>query len=460
MKLPRSIGWRLALWHAALLALVLAGFGGTAWRLERDTQLRRVDQELERRVAAVADAVRRDETRLSPRDEALFAGAPGDAYYFVAWDGEGREVGRSASAPADVPHPERGREPRDWRSRGTSREYFHFAPPGRECILVGRDVRQERAAVRRFAWLLAAAGLLVFALGTAGGWWITRRALRPIGAIGATAARIAAGDLGRRAPVDGEGSELDELARVLNDTFDRLQAAFERQTRFTADASHELRTPLAVILTHAQSALARERPAAEYRESLVACRNAAQRMRRLVESLLTLARIDAGEADPPGAACDLDRVASDAIDLLRPLAGERGVTLAAELRPVRCPGSPERLGQVVTNLVTNAIQHERSGGQVTVAVSAEAGAGVLSVRDTGEGISAADLPYVFERFYRADLPRSGAAGRVGLGLAIVKGIVESRGGTVHAASEPGRGSVFTVRMPLARAAAAGARGSS
>ncbi|MFN8093478.1 MAG: ATP-binding protein [Vicinamibacteria bacterium] len=453
-RLTRSIGWRLQLWHAALLAMVLAGFGGTAWRLERDTQLRRLDQELERRVAVVADALRRGEVRLPPRDDAVFTGGPGDAFYFVAWDGDGLEVARSASAPSDVPWPAPGRERRSWRSRGTAREYCHCEPSQQACILIGHDAREELADVRRAAWFLASAGAVVFVVGCAVGWWITREALRPIGTIGATAARIAAGELDRRVPVDAEGSELDELARVLNETFDRLHSALERQKRFTADASHELRTPLAVILTHAQAALARERPAADYRESFVACRNAAQRMRHLLEGLLTLARLDGGHGDPPGSACELDRVARETVELLSPVAAERGVTLAAEVEPVCCVGDPEPLGQVVTNLVTNAIQHEPPGGRVTVAVSAEKNAAMLSVRDTGAGIPAEHLPHIFERFYRVDSARSGAGGRVGLGLAIVKAIVESRGGSVRAASTPGQGSVFTVRLPLAPGTAA------
>ena len=142
---------------------------------------------------------------------------------------------------------------------------------------------------------------------------------------------------------------------MLNDTFARLGASFARQTQFTADASHELRTPLSVVLTQTQAALARERPAAEYRESLAACQRAAQRMRRLTESLLTLARLDSGETAATREPCDLDWIARDAIELLRPLAQEQSVTLEVESTPARCEGNVEQLGQVVTNLVSNAI---------------------------------------------------------------------------------------------------------
>ena len=325
MKFFHSIRWQLQLWHGILLGLVLAGFGFTAWRLQRTTLLQRVDQDLERRVAVVANAIRREgerpprspaperprprdrqaaepapppgppQTRPAPRDDNAFEEDSGGGFYYVAWSPENLEISRSASAPAAVPCPERGPEPSVTRLRGNLREYIRFMTPG-ECILIGRDIRDELAASRRFAWILCGAGGGVFLLGLAGGWWVSSRALRPLAGISTTAARIAGGDLTQRIQTADTHSELGELAGVLNDTFARLHDSFKRQAQFTADASHELRTPVAVVLTQTQSALARERSAAEYRDSLAACQRAAQRMRNLTESLLALARFDSGEA--------------------------------------------------------------------------------------------------------------------------------------------------------------------
>ena len=202
-----------------------------------------------------------------------------------------------------------------------------------------------------------------------------------------------------------------------------------------------------MVLTQTQTALARERPAAEYRESLAACQRAAQRMRRLTESLLTLARLDSGEATASREPCDLDRVTRDAIELLRPLAQEQSIALEVEATPTRCVGNAEQLGQVVTNLVSNAIAYNRPGGSVRVKVTSEPGAAVLAVCDTGQGIAPEDLPHIFERFYRADKARSSAAGRTGLGLAITQAIVEAHSGTIEVATELGKGSTFTVRLP-------------
>jgi len=324
-----------------------------------------------------------------------------------------------------------------------------------ECIIVGRDIRDEVAAIHRFGWTLGTAGGLVFLLALGGGWVVSTRALRPLAEIGAAATKIAGGDLGQRIATDDTRSELGVLIRVLNDTFARLEASFARQVQFTADASHELRTPISVVLTHTQSALARERPADEYRDSLAACQRAAQRMRRLTESLLVLARLDSGEATAKFASCDLERIASDAIDLMRPLAAQQNVSLDAELTPTPCTGNGEQLGQVVTNLVSNAISYNRPGGSVRVRVSTESKVAVLSVTDSGQGIAPEDLPHIFERFYRADRARVSMAGCSGLGLAITRAIVAAHGGTIEVASEPGQGSTFTVRLPLVTADQAG-----
>ena len=506
MKFFHSIRWRLQLWHALLLLFVLAGFGFTAWRLHEVNQLRLIDQELAHRVSVIASVMRArngdpggpPEPRESPRyrpqvgplepppvgrpptdeppprpmrpgreagesvppfqtelplsshDLSLFEGTSSNAFYYVVWRRGGQELLHSASAPAKPLHPEPTDEPFTSRFHGTLRECFHHTPMG-ECILVGRDIRSELADLRHFAGWLIGTGGGVLVLGLVGGWWISTRAIRPIKAISATAASISAGDLTQRIRSADTHSELGDLARVLNDTFGRLQASFARQAQFTADASHELRTPLSVVLTQTQTALARERPAAEYRESLAACQRAAQRMRRLTESLLTLARLDSGEAAASRESCDLDRIARDAVELLRPLALEQSIALEVETRPARCEGNAEQLGQVVTNLVSNAIAYNRPGGSVRVKVTAEAGAPLLSVCDTGQGIAPEDLPRIFERFYRADKARSSAAGRTGLGLAITKAIVEAHGGTIEVATELGKGSTFTVRVPSAQA---------
>lgn len=451
MKFFQSIRWRLQLWYGVLLITVLSGFGITAYRLESSRQMRLIDEELQRRLPVLVESQRpipgdrvNREFSLSPKDSALFDREGEGAFYYVVWLRHGAPITRSASAPRDVPEPEVGQPPN--RLRGTLRETFLFPGPG-DCVLVGRSVSTDLTWLRQFAWGLTGVGAVVLVLGLAGGAWLVTRALRPIRDISSAAEKIASGDLSRRISTAESESELGQLAGVLNSTFARLNAVFTQQARFTADAAHELRTPLAVMLTHTQNGLASDSLTEEHREAFEASQRAVQRMRRLTESLLALARLDSGEVTATHASFDLCELVKDAIELLDPLARKQGVTLEAALTPARCEGNAEQIGQVVTNLVSNAIFYNRSGGGVRVEVSTESGAAVLTVSDTGLGIPPEHLPHIFERFYRADKMRSDAAGRTGLGLAITKAIVEAHGGSITVATMPGEGSTFTVRLP-------------
>ena len=458
MRFFQSIRWQLQFWHGLLLAFVLTGLVVTAWQLQQVGQLRHVDAELDRRALVVEAAMLRGtgtpevlpppptSVPLTERDLSFFEAERRTAYYYVVWRHDRQELARSATAPAAIPIPERAPESSTWRWRGELREHFIFAPRG-ECILVGEDMREEIAASRRFAWLLAGVGCGVLAIGLAGAGWIATHALRPIQAISATAARMANGDLTQRVSTPASANELGQLVSVLNATFARLDTAFTQQARFTADAAHELRTPVTVILMHTQIGLSSACSEEGRQEALAASQRAAQRMRRLIESLMTLARLDSGEAAAARKSCDLSQITREAVETLRPLAQAQGLELSVELAPSQLTGNAEQLSQVVTNIVSNAIHYNRPGGSVTVKVTREPETAMLMVTDTGEGISAEDMPHIFERFYRADKARSSATGRVGLGLAITQAIVQAHSGSIKAASELGKGSSFVVRLP-------------
>lgn len=495
-----SIRWRLQLWHGLVLVLVLAGFGFTAHRLDRVSRLQRIDRELQRRATVVAGALRRpgppgrppdgadplfeprggpqppDDTNphrfrdrtppdsppprprrsgeeppqpgfhLNERDLTLFEGDATNAYYFVVWHREGRELSRSDSAPENVSRPAASGGENFPRLRGDAREFVLFTPPG-ECILTGRDIGGELGEMRRLAWLLAVAGGGVLLLGLAGGWWFSTRAIRPIKDISATAIKISTGDLSQRIPTPESADELGQLASVLNSTFTRLEASFAQQARFTSDAAHELRTPLSVMLAQTQSTLNRERTAPEYRETLEACQRAAQRMRRLTESLLELARLDAG-AEITRKRLDLAAAAQSGIEMVNPLADQKRIAIRANLEEANCLGDLDQLTLVVTNLLSNAVHYNREGGEIHVTTRHENRNAILTVKDNGLGIAAEDLPLIFERFYRADKSRSQADGRMGLGLAITKSIVEKHGGKIDVESKHDSGTTFTIRLPL------------
>jgi heavy metal sensor kinase len=266
---------------------------------------------------------------------------------------------------------------------------------------------------------------------------------------------ISVRNLSERIDLQETDSELGQLASVLNRTFDRLQSAFEQQSRFTADASHELRTPLSVILANAELALSRPRSSEEYRAALDTCRRASQRMKSLIDCLLMLARCDSGNSALEPSELDLEPVAKECLELMRPLAEERHIRMEATTAPLRVHGDRDRVSQVLTNLLSNAIRYNHDGGQVHVGVAAENGAAVLTVTDTGVGIPLEALPHIFDRFYRVDEARSRLEGGSGLGLAICKTIVEAHGGTITARSEPQGGTTIEVRLPRCESSAPG-----
>lgn len=378
---------------------------------------------------------------------ALFDEKSPELPYFIYWSREGTET-KSALAPAERPRPAASDADSriHVRLRDGVREAYFFTERG-DCVLAGVSTLELTEDLRRLGWWLTVAGVVVIAVGVGGGWLLVNAALRPVEKIGATAGRIANGALSERIDMAETESELGRLAQVLNATFARLESAFAEQRRFTADASHEIRTPLAVIISEAQATLTRERDAAEYRETVEICLEAAQQIRRLADSLLELARFDAGGETMRREPVDLADVAGHAASLLAPLGRERGIEIELSLQAADCQGDADRLQQVARNLIDNAIYYNVDGGRVSVCTESDAYAVRLLVTDTGRGIAAEDLPHVFRRFYRADKARSRAGGRSGLGLAICRAIVEAHGGEISVASELGKGTTFVVSLP-------------
>jgi signal transduction histidine kinase len=373
-------------------------------------------------------------------------------WYYVIWDRNGVVLHRSGFGPS-VPFenfykgwnsvPVRTvRSRNDWL-----REVIHVTSFGNH-VLVGRSIQGAVASQHGNGWFLAACGWAVLTLGVVGGGWLSGRTLRPIAAMSHMAKSISLENLSERIDLAETDSELGQLAHVLNQTFDRLQSAFEHQLRFTGDASHELRTPLAVILSQTELALSKPRSSDEYRAALETCQRASRRMKSLIDSLLLLARFDAGHPDLQRRSLDLAEVATESVELLRPLADERQIKMTSAVTSLPFVGDRERLGQVVTNLLANAIRYNDAGGRVDVRVERVNGHAVVSVTDTGIGISATELPHIFERFYRVDKARTRADGGSGLGLAICQSVVEAHGGRIIARSEPQQGTTLEVQLPI------------
>lgn len=380
----------------------------------------------------------------------LFEGVDAPWHYIV-WDRDGVILVKSDFAPSvkfkNLYKGWNSLPVRDVRFRDSMREVIHCTSFGNH-VLVGRSIQGDVASQHGSGWLLAACGWLVLTLGVVGGGWLSGRTLRPLAAMSSTAKNISVENLSQRIDLAGIDSELGQLALVLNQTFDRLQSAFEHQLRFTADASHELRTPLTVILSQTELTLTKPRSSDEYRAALETCQRAGRRMRSLIDSLLLLARFDAGHPDLQRGSVDLAEVANESVELLRPLADERQITLRSEVQPMPVVGDRDRLGQVVTNLLANAIRYNQEGGRVDVRVERVNGHAIVSVSDNGIGIPTEDLPRIFDRFYRVDKARTRAEGGTGLGLAICQSVVEAHGGQIIARSEPEHGTTLEVRLPL------------
>lgn len=311
------------------------------------------------------------------------------------------------------------------------------------------------SARRRVLIVLGIAIPIALLLGSFGGLLLANQALSPVDRITTAAEQIAKGDLAERVPMPANAStkqdEIGRLAATFNHMISRLQAAFERQKQFTSDASHELRTPLAVMRGDMEIALRRERSPEEYQRVLGSNLEEIIRLTRLIEDLLMLARADSGRVELRCEPVDLNKLCRQMADYITPLAQQRDQVLTYESPndEIIVNADLQRIKQLLLNLLDNAIKYTPAGGHVTLMVKAEHDQAVIAVADTGRGISAEDLPHIFERFFRRSGKTSDrSAAGFGLGLSIVKWIVESHGGLIETTSQPGNGTTFVVKLPL------------
>jgi heavy metal sensor kinase len=323
-------------------------------------------------------------------------------------------------------------------------------------IILGRPVDPNGQLPRLLVTLLVGS-LGILALILAGGYWLVGTALYPIRTITRTARAIGESDLRRRLNLKRE-DELGELAGTFDQMLDRLQAAFDRQRQFTADASHELRTPLTIVGLETDRALEKQRSPQEYESALQVIRSENEFMSHLVNELLTLARLDSGQIALKSEALDLSDLTLEVMERLAPLARHKQVGLyTGELPETPIHGDRQYLTLMITNLVENAIKYspEKQGAvQVNTGTRLENGAtrAWLRVEDNGPGIRAENLPHLFDRFYRVDKARArdadeGQPDGVGLGLAIVQWVARAHQGEVSVSSQVGEGTTFEVRLP-------------
>ena len=332
----------------------------------------------------------------------------------------------------------------------------HFDTPSAR-VPIFRVVAGESAESMQFSRLeiftpivIALPPLLLLSVALA--WIMAGVSLRPIDRLIGDLEAIQDGrSLHRRLPVETDENELDRLAGTINAMIARLEGSFAALRRFTADASHELKTPLTVLRADIERAMQLPQVSVDQLPALEEALAETTRMAALVESLLTLARADEGRFDIHRETVDLEAMVRDIFDTAQMLGESSGarVELSA-VEPVTLQGDPVRLRQLFLNLVTNALKYTPAEGVVSLALERRGERVAFAVQDTGLGIAAADLPFIFDRFWRVDRARSrgGERGGFGLGLAIALWIAHAHGGNINVASRLGRGSTFTVTLPL------------
>jgi heavy metal sensor kinase len=435
----RSIRFRLTVWYAAALTAGFALFGAVLWLALRHQLLGDLDRGLEQRANAFERYFREEDAEglddASLRDELQeFSQALPPQSYIDLRDAAGFHVRYPAAAASQSVPPRILR--REFTSEGV-----------RYTLEVGASPANVTRTLRLLAWILLGLAPLVIGLAAIGGAWLSGRALKPVRDVTNAALTVSVENLSGRLPVPETGDELARLAEVLNSMLARLESAVKALSQFAADASHELRTPLSIIRTTAELALRRERPPESYREALQGVAAESARMTQLIEDLLFLARTDANAAEMPRKAIDirevLERVARD----MKPLAELREILLKMALpgEPAVVSGNGPALHRLFLVLVDNAVKYSEPGGEVRLSLAALDGSVRVSVQDFGRGISAADLPHIFRRFYRADPARSGEGH--GLGLSLAESIARAHAAEINARSQPGSGTVFEIVFP-------------
>lgn len=460
-----SLRFRLVLWFTAILALVMFAFSAFIYLSQERDRRGEALYRMERKFRDVEEMLTISPSiplNLSPMDVLLLLGPNNEILASHGTDTEeyvetliaGAEAARQAN-PTDHPAPVAF-----WFDTGGSsaEPYFYLVKPiltaGQPAQLILGNPYDPYGLDNRLLVTLLLGNLLTLGVAVGGGLWLADRALRPVQTITQAAQTISETDLNRRLNLKGR-DELAQLANTFDGMLGRLQAAFERQRQFVADASHELRTPLTIVNLESSRALASKRTVDEYQRALGVIRSENEFMSHLVNDLLTLARMDSGQMVLEKTPLDLSDLALEAVERLAQLAERKNVRLeTGDLPEALISGDRRYLLQMLSNLVENGIKY--TGGEarrVHVETGLEGDSVWVRVSDSGPGIPPEHLPQLFERFYRVDQARSRAAedesAGSGLGLSIVQWIAAAHAAQVRVESVPGEGTTFEVRFKAA-----------
>jgi heavy metal sensor kinase len=464
----RSLRFQLGLWYAGLLAgvfllLGLATIAALRHYLEanlRDSQLHRAKQIA---LGLSPALVRAGPSAISQEIEERFS--PGANNRFVRVRRANGSVLYQSTPPQDASFDPSSVPLWIWPERGPSARQVAVA--GKAPLLVvsylsrasnsvpllveaGAPLDTVQAVLTHVALVMAVTLAAAVVAAVAGGYFLIGRALATVDHIARSAEQISLQNLSGRLPIARSGDEIEDLSVALNRMIARLDEAFQNSKRFVADASHELRTPLTVLRGELESLVESEPLNPAVREQLGSVLEEVDRLAKVVEGLLTLSRLDAGEAQREWLRLDLAKLTVSTADQMSLLAEDKSIVIQCTTpAPVFVQGDRTRLKQVIVNLLDNAIKYTPPKGSVSLQVYARDGRACLEIADSGIGIPPDVLPHVFDRFFRADQARSRDLGGAGLGLAIVRSICVAHSGRVEVESVENRGSRFRVELPLA-----------
>jgi heavy metal sensor kinase len=453
-----SISLRLTIWFSVIFLAGWVLFGMAMWlNLKRTladerylTLGRRID-----RLSTLLDKNEEADARFKDFREFAHATGGGLAEIFRV---DGSRV---------IPSPSSAAEAFPWPliQSGVDEKFYHVNAPdqpywvlARRSTLNGETVYLTAAApeggnllvLDRFWEGLIASAPILLLISSAGGYWLSRKALRPVDRITAAARSISISNLSERLPVSRTGDELERLADTCNAMLARLDVAVNQIKRFTADASHELRGPISFVRTVAEVAMRNPKADAESQQAFQDIVEETSKATVLLEDMLTLARADAERGDKALESLNLAAVVEQACEMARPIAEDRHLDLSVSLgasRFVNVLGDFTTLRRLLWILLDNALKYTQAPGRIDVALSASSHQATVEVRDSGVGISAADLPHIFDRFYRADPSRSNVDG-AGLGLAIAKWIAALHHADLTVVSELQKGTIFQLVLPV------------
>jgi heavy metal sensor kinase len=455
-----SIRWRLTALYMALLAGALLLFSAGIYLATRAALMENFDEVLVDQATLVAQAIDIDDGIPELKQEVLLSGHRADDHFTRLYAINGILVFDDTTdgphvpdIPAAITTALGGQKSLTEVRSGSDTLRVATFPIIHEgqiagVLQVGVSLQDIERTLRMLLMVLLVMIPATVVLASGGGLFLANRALAPIDAITRTAQRISAENLSGRISLAGPDDEVGRLARTFDTMLARLEEAFHRQRQFAADASHELRTPLTAIIGQIDVALSWPESAESLRATLESVREQAQRLARLANDLLFLARADAAAVVRAVEPVDLSALLPAIVTQVQPLAAERQQTIVLPALPLRVIyGNEDQLIRLLLNLLDNAIRYTPPGGRIALDCTHENGNILISISDTGLGIASEHVPRLFDRFYRVDRGRSRAQGGSGLGLAIAQSIAQLHGGQIAVESVVGRGSVFTVILP-------------